>query len=182
MIKIGTGVSDCYLIQMDRKEDARGFFQETYKQIDFHAMWLPESWPQDNFSRSNQGVLRGLHVQGKHQAKLVSCWDGEIFDVCVDLRPKSPTFKKWMAVTLSPEYKVALYVPPGCAHGFYVTKGPALVHYKISEAYDAVRDKGVKWDDEELKIDWPLGGETLISARDSNLPTLERYLSIEGNV
>lgn len=182
MFKHPTIIDGCYLVSLDRKKDERGFFQEAFAAKDFFALELPKFWPQDNFSLSKKGVLRGLHYQKVVPAgKLVSCWQGLVYDVCADIRPNSPTFGRHYGHLLHPERAEALYIPPGCAHGFFVVEGPALVHYKLTSEYEPSLDAGIRWDDPTLKIDWMLDGVTpTVSARDAALPTLAQSLKIRG--
>jgi dTDP-4-dehydrorhamnose 3,5-epimerase len=137
-------------------------------------------WHGENFSVSAHNVLRGLHLQRRApQGKFVTCVIGEIWDVCVDLRPNSPTFMQTYGAYRSPENGRSLFIPAGCAHGFYVTEGPAAVHYKVTERYDASSDGGVRWDDPELKILWPLEvpAGPILSNKDRELPSVREYLN-----
>lgn len=146
--------------------DARGFFVET-----FRAEWLPgESWVQDNHSRSKRSTVRGMHFQ-TGQAKLVRCARGRIWDVVVDIRPRSPTFGEWQAWELDDERLHALYVPVGFAHGFAVLSDEADVVYKCSTYYDPVQESGFAYDDPAVGIAWPVD-EPLVSARDRDAPAL----------
>jgi dTDP-4-dehydrorhamnose 3,5-epimerase len=114
-----------------------------------------------------QGSLRGLHYQIRQlQGKLVRVTAGEIFDVAVDLRKSSPTFGQWVGARLSSQNKQMLWVPPGFAHGFYVTVGPAEVHYKCSDYYAPEHERCIRWDDSQLAIEWPLNGDPVVSERD----------------
>lgn len=184
MKKYDTPVTGCFILEFPRYMDARGFFQESYHIDAFGKIGLPPFTAQDNFSFSQQNVLRGLHFQNSYpQGKLVSCWLGRVFDVCVDLRPESPTFKKWWGMYLSWDSPKALYVPKGCAHGFQVTTGPALVHYKCTTLYNAATDSGIRFDDPEIDIRWPPltgKGVRIMSNKDLNLPSLHQYLNIKG--
>ena len=127
---------------------------------------------QDNRSRSSQGVLRGLHYQlHKPQAKLVACTRGEIFDVAVDIRRGSPTYGKWAGAVLSEENSHQLFIPGGFAHGFCVLSETAEILYKCSEFYDPRDDRGVRWNDPELGVEWPVA-EPVLSAKDADLPFL----------
>jgi dTDP-4-dehydrorhamnose 3,5-epimerase len=148
--------------------DDRGEFLETWHQARYAAAGLPEAFVQDNLSVSRRGVLRGLHYQHPlAQGKLVSVLEGEVFDVAVDIRRGSPTFARWVGMTLSGENRRQLYVPPGFAHGFYVTSDRALFLYKCT-AYYAPSDEGsVLWNDPDLAIDWPLGQRSVVSGQSS---------------
>ncbi|MBI5136215.1 MAG: dTDP-4-dehydrorhamnose 3,5-epimerase [Nitrospirae bacterium] len=153
-------------------EDARGFFIETYHADRFreHGMTLP--FVQDNHSASVRGTLRGLHYQiERPQGKLVRAIIGEIFDVAVDIRRGSPTFGKWYGVTLSAENRLQLYVPPGFAHGFCVTSGRAEVIYKCTDIYHPGGERGIRWNDPDIGIVWPVA-DPLLSDKDRNAPLL----------
>ena len=137
--------------------DDRGFFMETFHQGDFSTAGLPVNFVQDNHSRSAHGVLRGLHFQyPQWQGKLVRAINGEIFDVAVDVRIDSPTYSQWVGVYLSAENKQQLYVPPGYAHGFCVVSEFADVAYKCTSLYKPADDKGIRWDDPDVGVEWPI--------------------------
>jgi dTDP-4-dehydrorhamnose 3,5-epimerase len=148
--------------------DARGFFMELYHAGHFAAQGLDVSFVQDNLSRSQRGVLRGLHYQIEHpQGKLVTCLAGEIYDVAVDLRRSSPQFGRWTAVTLSSENRESFYVPPGFAHGFCVMSETADVLYKCTDLYHPEHERTLLWCDRTLNIPWPLAGsEPLLAEKD----------------
>lgn len=153
--------------------DARGFLMETYKASEFAAAGIDVRFVQENHSRSVRGTLRGLHFQRapKAQGKLIRVIEGEIFDVAVDVRPESPTFKRWVSVVLSAANRRSVFVPAGYAHGFCVTSPEAQVVYKTTAEYAPELEAGLRWDDPELGIDWPLR-DPILSARDSRLPRL----------
>ena len=156
--------------------DARGFFLETYRESEFKAQIGLQTFVQDNHSGSKQGILRGLHYQLKHaQGKLVRAVAGEIFDVAVDIRPGSPTFGLWSGEILSAENKYQLWIPPGFAHGFYVISDWAEVYYKATDYYDQESERGIRWNDPTVGIEWPLipGLETLLSAKDAKASLLK---------
>ncbi len=149
--------------------DERGVFAEIWndRRYDLEAAFV-----QDNLSRSARGVLRGLHFQNPSpQGKLITVMEGEVFDVAVDLRTQSPTFGQWVGVTLSSETLRQLYIPSGFAHGFQVTSLHATVHYKCTALYDKASEKGIRWDDPDLAIEWPLP-EPVVSPKDAALPAL----------
>ncbi len=154
-------------------DDERGFFMETYKESEFRAAGIAESFVQDNHSLSRRGVLRGLHFQSapKAQGKLVRVLRGAVWDVAVDLRAGSPTYARWHAAELSAENRLLFYLPPGFAHGFLTLSAEAELAYKCTAEYDASSDGGLRWDDPELAIDWPLRDVTL-STKDAALPLL----------
>ena len=155
--------------------DDRGFFMETYKQSEFAAHGITESFVQCNHSKSKRGVLRGLHYQKnpKAQAKLVRALAGAIYDVIVDLRAGGATYGRWFAAILSAENKKMLYVPQGFAHGFCVISAEAEIFYMTTAEYAPELEAGVIWNDSELAIDWPIAEPTL-SGRDRGWPPLRR--------
>ncbi len=167
------------LIKTKSFEDLRGYFFESYKESDFKNLGIKGKFKQDNVSFSVKNTLRGLHFQRKpkEQAKLVRCVKGEIFDVAVDLRKDSETFGKWISVILSEENKNMLYVPKGFAHGFCVLSDYAIVLYKVSEEYSRELDAGVRWNDPDLNIFWPIK-DPILSDKDKNLPFLKEVISI----
>jgi dTDP-4-dehydrorhamnose 3,5-epimerase len=153
-------------------EDERGFFLETFNAGVFEEHGLPSNFMQDNHSRSTRGVLRGLHYQfPTWQGKLVRVVSGAIFDVAVDIRPESPTYAQWYGVTLSGENKHQLYIPPGYAHGFCVLSETVDVTYKCTALYNPSEDAGIRWDDPEIGIDWPIS-TPVVSEKDRNAPLL----------
>lgn len=152
--------------------DHRGFFQETFHRRKYAEAGLEVTFVQDNHSRSRKNTLRGLHYQVLHpQGKLVWAASGEIFDVAVDIRKNSPTFRKWFGMRLSDINHLQLYIPPGFAHGFCVLSETADVLYKCTDLYDAEDDRGIAWDDPEIGIQWPVH-EPLLSDKDRSLPKL----------
>lgn len=169
------GLEGVVLVEPRVFGDERGFFLETFRADRYEESLLQGSqrFVQDNHSRSRRGVLRGLHFQTRRpQGKLLRCVAGEVYDVAVDVRPDSPQFGQWVGVTLSAENKHQLYVPPGFAHGFQVVSDSADVEYKCTDYYDPEGEGGVRWDDPELAIPWPLP-DPLVSAKDRELPTLD---------
>jgi len=154
--------------------DHRGVFFELFNQQRFKSDRVPVNWVQDNVSTSQQYVLRGLHMQAPPyaQAKLVTCLKGHIFDVIVDYRENSDTFLKWEGVGLQHDEPSSLYVPEGCLHGFFVLSKTALVHYKCSEFYVPDSEFGIRWDDPDIGIVWPIpeNVEPIISGKDKDLP------------
>lgn len=164
------------LIEPDVFGDERGFFLETFRLDRYEAAFgMRLEFVQDNHSRSRRGVLRGLHFQVKHpQGKLVRVTRGEVFDVVADVDPRSATFGQWVGATLSDDNNHQLFVPPGYAHGFQVLSEVADFEYKCIGYYRADDEAGVRWDDADLAIDWPLG-DPLVSAKDQGLPTLKEW-------
>jgi dTDP-4-dehydrorhamnose 3,5-epimerase len=157
--------------------DDRGFFYEAFNAETFSAhrdVGLPTAFVQDNHSRSAQGVLRGMHYQlDRPQGKLVTCVRGAIFDVAVDIRVGSPTFGRWVAVTLDGDAPRYLWIPPGFAHGFCVLTPVADVIYKCTDVYVGSDDRGILWSDASLGIQWP-ERHPIISPKD------ERYLGLDA--
>jgi len=153
--------------------DARGFFLETYQEAAFRAAGITAHLVQDNHSFSTQGVLRGLHYQQAPyaQGKLVQAAMGTIWDVAVDIREGSPTYGRWVGAELSGENHRALWIPPGFAHGFVVLSASAHFLYKCSAPYMPSAERGFRWDDPAVAIDWPVR-EVQLSARDRALPAL----------
>ncbi|MDN3522091.1 dTDP-4-dehydrorhamnose 3,5-epimerase [Halomonas ramblicola] len=150
--------------------DERGFFIETFRQSEFEEHCGAFTFVQDNHSKSRQGILRGLHYQlNQPQGKLVRVTRGEVFDVAVDMRQNSPSFGKWVGAFLSEVNKQMLWVPPGFAHGFYVTSEDAEFQYKCTDYYAPGDEVSVLWNDPDLKIDWPLlkGGCPNLSKKDA---------------
>ncbi len=158
--------------------DDRGFLMETFKRSEFEAAGLRLPFVQENHSRSTLGTLRGLHYQRepKAQGKLVRVIAGEIFDVAVDIRRGSPTFGRWIGVSLSAANRKLIYIPPGFAHGFCVTSADADVIYKTTAEYAPEYEDGIRWDDPELAIAWPTAAPTL-SPRDQRWPSLAESVS-----
>lgn len=176
---IETGIPGLIIIEPTVHGDARGFFMETWNATRYEAAGLPGRFVQSNLSRSGPGVIRGLHYQyPKPQGKLVSVLEGRVFDVAVDIRPDSPSFKQWAGVELSAENHRQLYVPVGFAHGFCVLGDAALLSYLCTEVYRSEHDAVVAWDDPEIGIHWPL--ETgRFSQKDAAAPRL-KDISIEA--
>jgi dTDP-4-dehydrorhamnose 3,5-epimerase len=160
------------LVEPDVFRDERGFFLETYHVEKYRSGGIPGPFVQDSHSRSVHATLRGLHLQvGRPQAKLVRVVEGEIFDVAVDVRRGSPTFGRWVGITLSAENFRQCYVPAGFAHGFSVLSETAQVEYKCTEVYDRDSELGIAWDDPALAIQWPVR-QPVLSDRDRNNPRL----------
>lgn len=164
-----TSIEGVYVIETTVFGDERGYFMETYQKEEFAKLGLDVDFVQDNQSRSKKGVLRGLHFQyTQPQGKLVRVIKGEVFDVAVDLRKDSPTYGKWEGVILSEENKKQFYIPPGFAHGFVVLSDIAEFTYKCTDFYKADDEGGIKWDDPEIGIDWPIDDidEIILSDKD----------------
>ena len=169
-----TEIGDVVIIEPKVFGDSRGYFTETYNYEDFRIAGLNYVFVQDNQSRSSKGVLRGLHFQRKYpQAKLVRVIEGEVFDVAVDLRRKSPTYGRWVGVTLSAENKKQFMIPRGFAHGFVVLSDFATFCYKCDEYYHPEDEGGLIWNDPEINIEWPLSDEPILSDKDKLRPSIK---------
>jgi dTDP-4-dehydrorhamnose 3,5-epimerase len=168
---VQTRLKDCVIIEPQVFGDARGFFMETFQAIRYREMvGIQYDFVQDNHSRSERGVLRGLHFQKtKPQGKLVRVVRGEVLDVAVDLRKDSPSFGQWESVILSEDNKRQFWVPPGFAHGFVVLSDVADFEYKCTDYYDPTDEGGIIWNDPTLNIDWQIHSPRL-SEKDARLP------------
>jgi len=166
-----SAIPEVILLQPKVFGDERGFFLESWNRRNFAQLGIDHDFVQDNHSRSAQGILRGLHYQTEHtQGKLMRVVVGEVFDVAVDMRRASPTFGRWVGFTLSAANRRMLWVPPGFAHGFYVTSAEgAEFLYKCTDYYDPAHEVSVRWDDPTLGIEWPLveGRAPALSAKDA---------------
>ncbi|MCT9089876.1 dTDP-4-dehydrorhamnose 3,5-epimerase [Streptomyces sp. ASQP_92] len=171
-------IDGAYLFEPTPYADERGFFCRTFDADVIRAVGLdPAAFIQDSVSRSVRGVLRGLHLRsGAGEAKLVRCSHGAIFDVVVDLRPDSPTYRGVASFELSGETQVTLYIPAGCAHGFQALTETADTSYRIDRPHDPAEDVTIAFDDPELSIPWPLP-VTSMSQRDRQAPTLDEALN-----
>jgi len=169
-----TPIKDLIIINPSVYNDERGYFYESYNQRFFRDKGLYINFVQDNQSYSTKNVLRGLHFQTMApQAKLVRCVVGEVYDVVVDLRKSSETYKQWYGIKLSDENKKMMFVPKGFAHGFLTLSDYAIFQYKCDELYMPTADAGVNFKDEELNIDWLVDiNELIISEKDRVLPRL----------
>ncbi|MBJ2219635.1 dTDP-4-dehydrorhamnose 3,5-epimerase [Pseudomonas sp. MF7453] len=172
---IATELPDVLIIEPKVFGDERGFFYESFNAREFEkASGLQLQFVQDNHSRSQKGVLRGLHYQVEHaQGKLVRVTAGEVLDVAVDIRRSSPHFGKWTSVRLSAQNNRQLWIPPGFAHGFVVLSDSAEFLYKTTDYYTPSAERCIRWDDPELNIDWQLTATPTLSAKDQNGTTLK---------
>jgi dTDP-4-dehydrorhamnose 3,5-epimerase len=154
--------------------DERGFFMETFKDSDFRYAGIDYDFKQDNHSYSKKNVIRALHYQlpPKEQGKLVRVISGRIFDVAVDIRKESPTYLKWVGAELSDINNHMLFIPPGFAHGFSVLSDKVHLLYKCTEEYDSSLEKGIRWDDPKINVDWKIENP-IVSHRDRNLPNIK---------
>ncbi|HEY6214052.1 MAG TPA: dTDP-4-dehydrorhamnose 3,5-epimerase [Vicinamibacterales bacterium] len=169
---VPTRLPGVVIVEPDVHRDVRGYLLETFHAERYRRLGIEGPFVQDNQTRSLGGTLRGLHLQRpRPQGKLIRVVEGVIFDVAVDVRRGSPTFGRWIGVTLSAENFRQCYVPPGFAHGFCVVGDVAQVVYKCTEAYDPSAEVGIAWNDPTLAIDWPIR-EPLMSPRDAANPIL----------
>ena len=165
-----TMLSGVKVLELKAYEDDRGYFKETYRTTWSDDLGLVSNFVQDNISRSYQGTIRGLHYQKEQpQAKLIQCISGSILDVAVDLRKKSSTFGQYYSVVLTEKNHKQLYIPEGFAHGFSVLSDQAIVYYKCSRFYDKASERGIRWDDPLIHIDWKIS-KPILSEKDRHLP------------
>lgn len=167
-----TNLSGVFVVEMELREDARGLFARSWCQDEFAAQGLNTRLAQCSISyNKRRGILRGMHFQAEPYAevKLVRCTAGAVYDVALDLRPASPTFRQWTAIELTTENRRALYVPIGCAHGFQTLTEGAEILYHMSEFYHADAASGVRWNDPAFGIRWPVENP-LLSERDATYP------------
>ena len=172
MIFLETKLPGVFEIHIEAKPDERGFFARTWCQQEFETQGLNGRMVQSSLSfNSRKGTLRGMHYQVApyEEAKLIRCTRGAIYDVVVDLRPQSRTFKDWIAAVLTAEKRNMVYVPRGCAHGFLTLEDSSEVNYQMSEFWNAESARGVRWDDPVFRIEWPAKVE-VISERDRTYP------------
>jgi len=172
-----TAIKDLLIIEPQVYEDARGYFFESYSLIKFNKRGIDIRFVQDNESKSNYGIIRGLHYQlePKAQTKLVRVISGRIYDVAVDIRNGSSTYGKWFGIELSDENKKQLLIPKGFAHGFSVLSKQATILYKCDEFYSPEYDAGIRYNDPFLNIDWEIPDDKIIlSEKDSKLPVFEK--------
>ena len=170
-----TNVAGAMVVTVDVHTDDRGLFARTFEEEAFAAAGLPTTWPQCSTSwNRKKGTLRGMHYQASPNPdpKLVRCTRGRIFDVALDIRRDSPTFLQWHGVELSQPERNALYIPPGCAHGFVTLEDDCEIFYMIGAVYAPELARGVRWDDPAFGIAWPIP-PTLMSERDADYPDFQ---------
>jgi dTDP-4-dehydrorhamnose 3,5-epimerase len=179
MIFRETSLKDAYIIELDKREDERGFFARAWCRREFEDHGLVPLIVQSNLSQSARaGTLRGMHYQAPpfEESKVVQCIKGALYDVLIDLRPESPTFKKWVGIELTEENNRMAYVPKGFAHGFLTLKDNTRAFYHVSQFYSPGSERGIRWDDPEFAIEWPKinefisSGGLVISDKDRNWP------------
>ncbi|WP_291440172.1 dTDP-4-dehydrorhamnose 3,5-epimerase [Desulfovibrio sp.] len=174
---VATPLAGVMLIKPKVWGDSRGYFVETWQQERYAAAGIDASFVQDNHSMSTYGILRGLHFQkSRPQGKLVSVSLGSVFDVAVDIRPGSPTFGQWYGVELTQDNQWQLWVPPGMAHGFAVTSHVAHFHYKCTDYYCPEDEGGIRWNDPDLAVAWPVA-QPLLSDKDRHTPSWQEFLA-----
>ena len=176
--RIDTSIDGVCIVEPTVFGDDRGYFMETYSETEFAEIGITNKFVQDNQSKSKKGVLRGLHFQKVNsQAKLVRVIKGAVYDVAVDLRPGSPTYGKYEGVMLTAENKKMFMIPRGFAHGFLVVSDEAEFVYKCDDIYNHAAEGGLKWDDPDVNIAWPMEGisqdELLTSEKDGKWPSLK---------
>lgn len=170
-----TVLNGVWLIEPLSYHDSRGFFMETFHKKDFIAQGITEEFVQDNHSVSSKGVLRGLHFQSDPmaQGKLIRVLCGSVWDLVVDIRKNSPSFGKYLAFELSGSSNKMLYIPPGYAHGFLALEDNTHFLYKCTQEYSPAYERGIRWDDPDLNISWPItNNDLIISDKDRLLPSL----------
>jgi dTDP-4-dehydrorhamnose 3,5-epimerase len=171
-----TKLKGAYVIEIEPISDNRGFFARSWCQQEFRDRGLNPNLVQCNISfNTNKGTLRGMHYQAKphEEAKLVRCTRGSIYDVIIDIRPDSSTFKSWLSIELSAENRKALYIPEGFAHGFQTLENNTEVFYQMSDFYHPESAKGIRWNDPTLAVDWLLRNDLIVSIKDQQYPLFE---------
>jgi dTDP-4-dehydrorhamnose 3,5-epimerase len=165
---IPTAIPDVLLIEPRVFADERGFFFESWNRRTLAGLGINADFVQDNHSRSNRNVLRGMHYQIEQpQGKLLRVISGSVFDVAVDLRRSSPTFGQWVGFTLSADDKCMAWIPPGFAHGFCVTSDVAEFLYKTTDYWNPIHERTLLWNDPQLGIDWPLSAPPILAPKDA---------------
>ena len=170
MIFSETRLPGSYVVEIEKIEDERGFFTRTFDKNEFIKMKLDSEFIQSSISQNKKkGTIRGMHYQTEpyEESKIVRCVKGKIFDVIIDLRLNSKTFKEWLFVELSEDNYKMLYIPKGFAHGFQTLENNTEVYYEITEVYDKKSSRGIRWNDPTFNINWPLD-ISLISEKDNN--------------
>lgn len=172
MIFSETKLSGLYIIEIEKEEDERGFFARTLDKQEYSKLGLELEIKQSSISQNKKkGTIRGMHYQDKpyEETKIVTCTKGKIFDVIIDIRKNSKTFKEWTSIELSEDNYKMLYIPKGFAHGFQTLEDNSEIFYQISQYYNPKFSKGIIWNDKTFQIKWPLD-VTIISQKDSSNP------------
>ncbi len=170
-----SGLDGGWIIELDRISDERGWFARAWCAEEFAAHGLPAAFPQANMSYGHRaGTIRGLHVQlpPHDEGKALRCVRGRVLDVAVDLRPASPTYLQTSAVELDAEGAAMVYVPAGCAHGFQSLEDDSTVYYLVSQPYTPGAERGLRWDDQVVRCEWPIT-EVIVSEKDTSWPTFD---------
>lgn len=169
---ISTSIDDVKIIRPKVHIDERGFFMESWNKKEFFESIGDVDFVQDNFSLSKKGVIRGLHFQlpPYAQSKLVRCVYGSVFDVAVDIRQSSPTFKKWFGIELSSENKYQMWIPEGFAHGFIALSDYAALSYKTTKYWNKSCEASIRWNDPSIGIEWPVVDNIVLSSKDRCAP------------
>ena len=176
MIFTKTILKGAFIVEPEKIQDDRGFFARAWCKKEFEDHGLNSSWTQNNISFNlRKYILRGMHYQASpfEEVKLVRCTRGAVFDVIIDLRPDSPTFLKWFGIELNLDNYKMLYVPENFAHGYLTLTDNAEVYYQVSKPYSPDHERGLRWNDPVLGVNWPIGGEPLISDKDKNWPSFK---------
>jgi dTDP-4-dehydrorhamnose 3,5-epimerase len=184
MILTETSLPGAYVIDLEPIEDARGFFARAWDRKELAERSLETQIVQCNMSfNKRRGTLRGMHFQRPphEEVKLIRCIQGALYDVIIDLRPGSSTYKKWLGLELSTENRRALYVPRGFGHGFQTLEDDTETFYMVSDVYAPDAEGGVRWDDSAFGVDWPLGAPTAISEKDASWPDFNDIASSPGD-
>jgi dTDP-4-dehydrorhamnose 3,5-epimerase len=172
-----TKLKGAFVIEPEKFEDVRGFFARSFSQQEFREQGLRAEFVEAGISFNvRKNTVRGMHYQtAPHaQAKLVRCTRGAIYDVIIDLRPGSPTYKEWFAQELTAENRLMLYIPENCAHGFQTLEDGSEVFYQLSDPYAPLSERGFRWDDPAFAIHWPVTDGIIINERDRGYPDFER--------
>ena len=176
-----TQIPEVLIVEPTVFGDDRGFFLESFNEREMRNIGIDAHFVQDNHSRSQRNVLRGLHYQiSQPQGKLVRVVSGKVFDVAVDIRRDSQAFGKWVGVELSAENKRILWMPPGLAHGFVVLSESADFLYKATDYYAQEFERTILWNDPDLAIEWPLAGQPILSSKDAAAKTFREAEVFEG--
>ena len=174
---IKTKLSGVLILEPKVFKDSRGFFKEIFQAQRYEDNDIDVNFVQDNYSRSNKGVLRGLHFQiSKPQGKLVSWLRGSVYDVIVDINVDSSTFGEYVGVELNENNHLQVSIPPGYAHGFCVLSDSADFQYKCTDYYDPLDEGGIVWNDQDIAIEWPIDNP-FVAMKDLNLPTLQNLIN-----
>ena len=173
---LATSISGCFEIRPKLLEDNRGWFVKTYHHDNFREAGLETQWDEEYFSSSQKNVLRGVHFQTppEDHFKLVTCLNGSVIDLIIDLRKASPTFRNCFSLHLSGQNKKMIYVPKGCGHAFLSLEDNSILFYKVSTMYKPENDKGILWN--SIDYDWPIS-KPILSARDQSHPSLNNFIS-----